>query len=386
MYVFSRLRQHPFVIESEKIMTNQFKNIKEEKQYYRNKYNVKTLREETVLQIFKDENPSDAFIVSTGNWDNISQQLPLTIDFIKKYDNKINFYSLSHNKVIELEVIEYIIEHYSEHLTFEVLLANPHVTDTLIEEYIENLSYYSDILGRRTLSENILSKYFDLFVKKDGYYLFMHQTIPVSFLVNNKEKINWERLSQDGKLTKEIMMSCKNDILWHLVTKRSEGSNGVTIPSEILDEYINFFDIQNIFRSQPLDEWFLEKHIDKFQDSNIWYYQALSEQYFRNNEDTIEWRYAERQPNIPMDIIEKNVDKISKDLIEKRQLPENILRELIKENSWSVGRYQDFSIEFYKEFSKQLDRSIEYNKVINQDVKNLYNQKMKIKNMLNKNK
>jgi hypothetical protein len=368
-------------------MTN-FTNLEEEIQYYRNKYDVETLSEETIKQIFKDENLSDAFIISAGGgiWDDISHFTPLTIEFIKKYENKINFNTLSHNEYIELETIEYVIRNYIKHIDFNYLLANPNISDALINKFIGNVSSYEYILLHQTLSEDIISKYFDLFVKKDAYYLYRYQTIPFSFLKNNKEKIDWKLFSKNAKLTKEQMITFKNKIDWNLVEPSDDKE---AIPLEILDEYINFFNLDNLVKVQQLEEWFIEKHYESFDSNYLWETQLFSEEFIRKNAFKFDWNVAEFQPNLPMDMIENNVEKTSYRLIKSRQFSEKALKEMLLSNHLVhfLTEYQDFSVEFYKQFSKKLDQyDLNRNLNLNQNVKNLYNQKMKIKNMLNKNK
>jgi hypothetical protein len=392
--VFSHLAAFISCIESERKMTQTFKNLKEEKKFYREKYGVSGLRENTIKQILRNETPSDKFIIDTGLWSFISRELPLTIEFIEKFKENIVFSSLSENEKIEFEVIK----NYHEQLIINMIAVNQNVPESFLDENIDRLTDPYVLLRNKTLSNEFIAKHFDLLLTREAE-LFGTQTIPVNLLVANKEKIDMDVLSRNGKFSEEHFIVLKDDLVWYRIIDRIK-YNHFILPTEILEEYKAFLNLSYILQYQPIEESYIEKNYHKLNTESIWCSQKLSTEFIRAHKEDIIWGKVYFQPQMPMEILEDNIERIDYNAIERIQLSETILREiLIKEddskkfyhyrysNDYAIANYQDFSKEFYKEFSKKLDKyDLNDNKKLNQNVKNLYNQKMKIKNMLNKNK
>lgn len=113
----------------------------------------------------------------------------LTIEFIKKYQQKIDFYSLSSNKNIDMSIIN---EFQSKLSPRTSIWANPHITVEFIEKNIQHVVWYL-LIRNPNLTLDLYKKYADKFLRAD---ILIFSNLPiVTYYVKNLIEIKQDELN-----------------------------------------------------------------------------------------------------------------------------------------------------------------------------------------------
>ena len=187
----------------------------------------------TINEIWKDVLSRDQFELyefeknkDFVEWKYVSLYQKLTVPFITKYKNRIDFKSLSSNKYLSDEIIcafpqdldMYTIWAWKK-LSAEVLivilpLIHSHIIGTLLTHYtleesihrfLINLSWiHGDKLSRfQRLSESFMIE----FQKKLNWKLInRYQRLTLEFIETNPDLVIWEELSYNKHLTQDIVL------------------------------------------------------------------------------------------------------------------------------------------------------------------------------------
>jgi hypothetical protein len=254
---------------------NTFKNLKEEKEYYREIYGVKALRGETLIKIATNEIVSEAFmkenmdksIEDNSSWTKktiylseiFAQNQPLTLEFIQKNEDHFaynRYSSLSNNKKIGFDVIET----YFDCLSLENIIANPNFPEELITERFDEIDDFRELTHYRKLSETFIGKHLERLQREFMFY--RDQQLSFDFFKEHKERINWKEASEYIWFTEEQMVELKEYINWSKIIERNSklDEKYMNIPLEIADRFATFIDLEKINNKQSLPEWFLRKH------------------------------------------------------------------------------------------------------------------------------
>jgi hypothetical protein len=366
-------------------------------------------------------------------WNFFSEYQPLSLKFIEDNKELIEFRALDYNKNLGVEVVKYYYDAgiFKEKSLFEVELSEEYIesvfdkienktalviknklSEEFIEKHISELDlteiftydfikeefiekHYEEIgntyrlANNRKLSEDFFERHLEDYNKFDSFY---DRYLSFDFYKRNKDKINWFNASKYITFEGEQLIEMKNHIQWFQYFKRYKST--APIPSILIDEMSQYVCLDTFVEKQTLDQWFIDKHYTNLNATKVWENQTLSEEFIRNNTDEIKWGHVHKQPNIPMEIIRKNINYINADLLRQRILDEDVLEALIKYNIEgnndrriqnhfrAIAIYQDFSPEFYKKYLKILEKyDLEENEHLNDKVKNKHIKMKKLSTM-----
>jgi hypothetical protein len=379
---------------------NTFKNLKEEKEYYREIYGVKALRGETLIKIAREQNVSEAFmkenidksIEDNSTWrketiflsEFFAQYQPLTLEFIQKNEDHFayrRYSNLSKNKKIGFDVIEA----YFYDLTLKHIIANPNFPEELITEHYDKITQFNYLVSERQLSEDFIGKHLEILQRECMFYRDQH--LSFDFFNEHKERINWKDASEYIRFTEEQMKKLMEYINWSKIIERNKNSDDkyIKIPLEIVDRFATFIDLKSINKNQSLPEWFLRKHHTLIEHGLFNSKILFSEQFFYDFEYRINYMTITNQPNFPRELILKNMRRINEHLVGLYPLPEHTFDELNYKDDCVKRKFietQDFSTQFYNDNTSLVNQcNLQNNTRLNSKTKKM----IELKTMFKKN-
>lgn len=122
---------------------------------------VESYRDEVDMQYRNNE------LSVIWDWDGLSENPNLTSEFIIKYSDKLNWMKLLYNKALKLDVIENLMNSELRHkLNFDKLSRNPNITIEFVEKYYDGIMciYFWDWAALSfylKLTDELIEKYKD---------------------------------------------------------------------------------------------------------------------------------------------------------------------------------------------------------------------------------
>ena len=240
------------------------------------------------LKSFDDKTPEQLRRV---NWDKVSQQTELPIEFIREYKDYLNW---SH--ICKCQTL----------------------TEDLIDEFAFRLTYtnWRYISEYQKLSEKMIAKYAN---KVDWYYITLHQKLSPAFIKRFQDEIHWEKLAGRKKLSEQFIKQFYHKIPMKHLAIHNGLSNEFIIDllknKNLPIENIIMFNTFNYY-PEPVLEYIIDHkdeltaHIGMMDDlhtivSEICRKASLSEAFLEKYIDYVNWAYVASEQNISKKFISK---------------------------------------------------------------------------------
>ena len=217
-------------------------------------------------------------------WVIVSQHKTLSIDFIKKYEDKLCIplictYQKLDNELIEkyaesylylilscqtltIEQIENLIKKYPSKIDWSSILCCQKLTESFIEKYQDKVNWFS-VSKYQVLSEPFIEKYID---KLNLDYISQNQKLSETFIEKYQDKLYWYHISKYQKLSEPFIERFKDKVAWNIVSIYQKLSESF-IEKKFIYNYKNLYLLY-----QNLSDKFIEKHNLTVDKENLWQY------------------------------------------------------------------------------------------------------------------
>lgn len=276
-------------------------------------------------------------------WQYICKESPLTLDFIKKYVNDINWKFLLKYQKLDSDVLSWLKDNH----------------DFNKEEFIQMIIY-------QTLSEELIMFYIDRDYpnvpwKEFAYY----QALTNAIIDKYKEEWDWETITLEQKMSQEFIDRYRDRILWKLLPLNfhtqylMDDSFVEKYKEEMFWENIGLMTrvtvgclVRNyeritengwysifIYSDIPIDkiQQLLDVLPDKYNNNLIWEsissHQDLSIEFIEKYADKLNWNYISAHQDLSWDLIEKHHEKISLYYLSRNSCLDLELIEKIEQNT-----------------------------------------------------
>lgn len=201
----------------------------------------------------------------TSGWDYISQFEVLTMEFIEKYCNKINWKMLSYNKSYD----EIFIKKYFDKLDIDLICRFQKLSEEFIREFYKKLN------------PSIMQQY---------------QKLPQDLIINNRPDFDIFMLCTFQNLTEDFIEGniwSFNEMCWDMISKY-----------------------------QILSEYFIAKYIDVLNWSSIIECQNLTEKFILNNSKKFNknWIYKKKEIKVKSRVFNFNLPDDLRDYLKNKSI------------------------------------------------------------------
>jgi hypothetical protein len=179
-----------------------------------------------------------------GNWRDISKSKHINNDFIRKYRDKIDWFTLCfHHKLDDSIIMQFshklgwenicryqslsteFIKRNIEHIDFNLILRHQILSPEFIKEYIDYFDL-REIFHCQIIDEELFHTYINILIERYGknyfnhfLFSFQHKTLPVSIWKKYKHLIDWTFICKEIELTEEFMEYYKTNLYWRVISK-----------------------------------------------------------------------------------------------------------------------------------------------------------------------
>lgn len=190
-------------LENSNIKTNQLINITKN---FKERINSKWDKFKNCVNIEELINQSDIIY-----WDAVSINKNITIDLVRKYENKLIWMDLSCNQ----SIIHDLINEYPDKVCWIMITSSINLTMEFLEKY-KNKIKWNAILTNKSLTKKMYKKYKSL-IPEDWILLSSHPLFSLKDIENNIDKIVWYEVSLNPNLTMEFIEKYKNNLVWNKI-------------------------------------------------------------------------------------------------------------------------------------------------------------------------
>lgn len=261
------------------------------------------------------------------NWDAISKNDNVSVNFIEKYFDKLNIAYILQNSNIFPEHIEKWFSEDEIKKFYCSICHNPNLTNVFVRKYYidriyqdDNVDFYkfvkysnaefvSNYAGIINYMFFMKYKYIDLFdtcfkyqhwmqkFEKKNFWrtIGMNPNITPSFIEKYADKINWRQIRWNPSITKEFIDKYYLNFNWHSFLFESN------IPYEYCAQYLHMIGQFNYsyINDLPLD--IFEKNIGV----NCWFHSNVDANFVENHITHVNWIFLSQNPSLSMDLIRK---------------------------------------------------------------------------------
>ncbi len=164
------------------------------------------------------------------------------------------------------------------------------------------------------------------------------------------DKVNWEEVSYDKKLSEYFIKKYSNKVNWNFISKYQE------LSEKLIEKYSDKVNWYFISQYQKMSEPFIEKFADEVNWGELSYNKKLSEDFIEKYSDKVNWKYISIYQKLSEEFIEKFSDKVNWDFISKYQkLSESFIEKYSDKVNWySICKYQKLSETFIEKHSNKV--------------------------------
>ena len=212
-------------------------------------------------------------------WDNISSHQKLSLEFVVKFKDKIDWRSLLRNR--KINKVDEILELSLEFLDIrEICKLTDYIPESFFNENIEKIPShnFSFIYQKLKLDESFIRKnisFLDMQLISASQELnenfiadfehivnwemiSRHQILSEDFIRKYKNKVHWDEISQYQKLSESFIREFKNKLYWYSITKNQ------SLTEDFIIEFEKKIIWSNVYAHQKLSNSFIEKYKQKY--------------------------------------------------------------------------------------------------------------------------
>jgi len=220
---------------------------------------------------------------------------------IKKYKDKLDWYSLSFNPALTPA----IIEKYEDKWNWKYLSSNTSLTPAIIEKYEDKLDW-SNLSANPSLTPALIEKYID---KLGWENLSFNTSLTPAFIEKYEGKMNWMVLSQNPALTPALIEKYKDKLNWRLL------SENPSLTPALIEKYIDKLNLMYLSQNPALTPALIEKYKGIMRYDGLSRNPSLTPAFIEKYEDEWNWSDLSRNPALTPALIDKYIDKLDWDYL-----------------------------------------------------------------------
>lgn len=266
-------------------------------------------------------------------WNMIAYNKDISIEFIEKYFDRINKYTILLNKNVQSEHIEkwFLNNEIKDWYSFS---QNPNLTDLFIRKHFPNEIYknhylYKFIKLSKDEFEDNYTKITDwnTFFRDFKYICELYESI---FYMDGwgvwlSNKGFWKEIGDNPNITPIFIKNHSNNINWNKIKWNPH------MTKEFIDKYVNKLNWNYFVRDTNIPYEYYADYIDRIDRETFQYIETLPLKYVFTNYVNI------GNQDINLEFIEKNNSNIDWFLLSKNTyLPIDVVRKYKKNINWSV--------------------------------------------------
>lgn len=256
-------------------------------------------------------------LVELSDWDEISANSDLSITFIERFKESLNWTILTQYRMFS----EDELNKYKNYIDWIVASRYQKLTIELIENNIDDV---------------------------DFNYISMYQTLTPEFIHRYHNYVNWDYVSKLQTLTNYIIQEHSNQINW-IYASAYQNISDLTIRQN--EEKVDWAQLSK--RKLTLS------FIDEFKDRLYWKYIGDSEEkklgieFINSHLSYVNWHNVSMYETLTNDFIITNANNVDWEAISMSQtLPESTIRTYANDVNWdNISRYQTLTLSFITEFA-----------------------------------
>lgn len=267
------------------------------------------------------------------NWDEISCNKNISVNFIEKYLDKIHKYNILSNKNVQIEHIEkWFLNEFKNDL-YEISY-NPNLTkDFIQEEYDEDLFSYYYLYKFLELNKNEFCKNYRKITHWKIFFRDFKYMCDLYELIYNKEswgpwlaaKGLWEEIGNNPNITPKFIEDYSSEINW------SKIKWNLNMTKEFINKYANKFNWNHFVVDTNIPHKYYVDHINEIKRDNFQYIENLPLKYVFTNHESIS------NQDIDLNFIDKNIKYIDWYLLSKNtSLSIDVITKYKKKLNWST--------------------------------------------------
>lgn len=250
--------------------------------------------------------------IKNKNWFDISKTPGLSLDFMRKYKNELDWTYISRYQILS----EWFIDSFQDRINWNCISSNQELIEWFIHRHRNDVNWHYISQYQRLSIEFIIGhtnfvnwKYITQYQQSISNLIDSFPTNDNSLLNDIKDKLDWDWISQYKILNRSFVIKYCDYLNWNKICKYQNLDDSLILS---IHDKLGIYNKSILYTSGIINENFVDKYNDHIKQKWDWVskYIQLTSHFIDKYKDRVNWMYISAEQNYDSKFIIKFSDKL----------------------------------------------------------------------------